>query len=296
MTEAIQQALNALSLGGLYALLALGLAIVFSVMGLVNFAHGELITLSGFTMLGLGYLGVPAVLLLPAGVAAATLAAIATERIAFRPVRNAAPTTMLLTSFGVSIVIQNALLLLVTGGQPRAVPTPAWITSLIHVGPFDIQVLQILTTAVTAVALLVLLFVLRRTMLGLSMRAAAESFTVVRLMGVNADRVVAGAFAVSGFLAGLAGVLYVARRGAVDPFMGFIPVLKAFVAAVLGGFGSLWGAVLGGFVLGALEVTLEAVLPSSVAGFRDAFIFLAVGAVMVTRPQGIFGRASKVVA
>jgi branched-chain amino acid transport system permease protein len=296
VTEVIQQALNALSLGGLYALLALGLAIVFSVMGLVNFAHGELITLSGFTMLGLGYLGVPAAVLLPCGVLAATLTAVATERVAFRPVRNAAPTTMLLTSFGVSILIQNVLLLVVTGGQPRAVPTPAWITGLVHLGPFDIQVLQILTTAVTGLALGVLLVVLRRTMLGLAMRAAAENFTVVRLMGVNADRVVAGAFAVSGFLAGLAGVLYVARRGAVDPFMGFIPVLKAFVAAVLGGFGNLSGAVVGGFVLGAMEVTLEAVLPATVAGYRDAFVFLAVGAVMVTRPQGLFGRASQVIA
>lgn len=296
MTEAIQQGLNALSLGSLYALLALGLAMVFSVMGLVNFAHGELITLSGFTMLGLGYLGVPAALLLPCGVLAATLAALVTERVAFRPVRNAAPTTMLLTSFGVSIVIQNLLLLVVTGGQPRAVPTPAWITGLVHIGPFDVQVLQLLTTAVTAVALGVMLVTLRRTMIGLSTRAAAENFTVVRLMGVNADGVVAVAFAVSGFLAGLAGVLYVARRGAVDPFMGFIPVLKAFVAAVLGGFGSLTGAVVGGFVLGALEVLLEVVLPAGIAGFRDAFVFLAVGVVMITRPQGIFGRASQVVA
>jgi branched-chain amino acid transport system permease protein len=294
MTEAIQQALNALSLGGLYALLALGLAIVFSVMGLVNFAHGELITLSGFTMLGLGYLGVPAAFLLPAGVAAATLAALATERIAFRPVRNAAPTTMLLASFGVSIVIQNALLLLVTGGQPRAVPTPAWITSLIHVGPFDIQVLQILTTAVTAVALLVLLVVLRRTMLGLSMRAAAESFTVVRLMGVNADRVVAGAFAVSGFLAGLAGVLYVARRG--RSLHGLHPRAQGVRCR---------GPRRVRQPLGRGPRRLRARCARGHPGGRAAhdrrrlprrLHLPVVGAVMVTRPQGIFGRASKVVA
>src|SRR5262245_10262223 len=279
MTYVSQQILNALSLGSLYALLALGLAIVFAVIGLVNFAYGELVTITGVVMLGLSYASVSAPLMFAGGIVGAILASIATERVAFRPVRNAPPTTMLLTSFGVSIVIQSILLQFMEGGRPRAVPTPSWMTTVIDVGPLRIQTLQLLTTGTTALALVLVVVVLRRTTLGIAMRAASQDFGAVRLMGIRADGVIRLAFAVSGLLAGVAGVLYVARRGAVDPYMGFIPVIKAFIAAVLGGFRSLVGAVLGGFLLGGLEVFFQAALPDAVAGMQDAFIFLVVGTV-----------------
>lgn len=293
MNLVIQQAINALSIGALYALLALGLAIVFSVMGLVNFAHGELITITGFSMLGFEALGVPMAALLPLGVLVSTLAAVLMERVAFRPVRGAPGTTMLLTSFGVSIVIQNFVLLTVEP-KPRAVDTPAWFRTRISVGSLTIQTLQILTALATVAALLILVLVLRRTTTGLAMRAAAERFDVVRLMGIRADRVVTAAFAVSGFLAGIAAVFIISKRGAVDPFMGFIPVIKAFVATVLGGFGSLTGAVIGGLFLGVIEVTLDVYLGSSVEGFRDAFVFLVVGGLLVIRPQGLLGVRQRV--
>jgi branched-chain amino acid transport system permease protein len=292
MTYVIQQILNALSLGSLYALLALGLAIVFAVIGLVNFAYGELVTITGVVMLGLSYASVSAPLMFAGGIVGAILASIATERVAFRPVRNAPPTTMLLTSFGVSIVIQSILLQFMEGGRPRAVPIPEWMTTVIDVGPLRIQTLQLLTTGTTALALALIVVVLRRTTLGIAMRAAAQDFGAVRLMGIRADGVIRLAFAISGLLAGVAGVLYVARRGAVDPYMGFIPVIKAFIAAVLGGFRSLVGAVLGGFLLGGLEVFFQASLPDAVAGMQDAFIFLVVGALLVMRPQGVFGNAA----
>lgn len=288
MEETAQQVLNALSLGGEYALLALGLAMVFSVMGLVNFAHGEFITITGYAMLGGYYLGIPILLLLPVGVAAAVAAGIVFERVAFRPVRNASPTTGLLTAFGVSIVIQNFFLIFIAT-RPRAVPTPSWMRQTISIGSLDVQMLQVLEGTVTLVAILLLAWLLRKTTVGIAMRAAATDFNTVRLMGVRANRVIATAFAISGLLAGVTALFIIARRGAVDPFMGFIPVLKAFVATVLGGFGSLTGAVIGGFALGALEVGFQATLPDAWAGFRDAFVFLLVGAVLVLRPQGIFG-------
>jgi branched-chain amino acid transport system permease protein len=289
----VQQAINALSTGALYALLALGLAIVFSVMGLVNFAHGELITITGFAMLGFEALGIPMAVLLPLGVLVSTLAAVLMERVAFRPVRGAPGTTMLLTSFGVSIVIQNFFLLTVEP-KPRAVVTPSWFRTRISVGSLTIQTLQILTALATVAALLILVLVLRRTTTGLAMRAASERFDVVRLMGIRADRVVTAAFAVSGFLAGIAAVFIISKRGAVDPFMGFIPVIKAFVATVLGGFGSLSGAVIGGLFLGVIEVTLDVYLGPSVEGFRDAFVFLVVGGLLVIRPQGLLGVRARV--
>lgn len=290
MEYAIQQALNALSIGGEYALLALGLAIVFSVMGLVNFAHGEFITIAGYTMYALFIFAAPtsAWTLLPIGIFAAIAAAVVFERVAFRPVRNAPATTGLLTAFGLSIIVKNFFVTAVAT-RPKAVPSPDFLSELVPIGPVHIQVLQLLEGAVTAGALVALLAVLRGTTIGLSMRAAAKDFNTVRLMGVRANQVVMAAFVISGLLAGLAAVFIIARRGAVDPFMGFIPVLKAFVGAVLGGFGSLIGAVVGGFTLGIAEVVLQVILPESIAGYRDAFVFLFVGGLLILRPQGIFG-------
>ncbi len=290
MDYLLQQSMNALSLGGEYALLALGLAIVFSVMGLVNFAHGDMITFGGYAMFlvatGLG-LANP-VLLLPVGVLSVVLFAMFLEKVAFKPVRGAPPTTGMLTAFGVSILIQNVALIFV-GTRAKSVPTMDFLVQNLTIGSVRIPVVQILETAVTVAAIALLVVFLRRTTIGMAMRAAAKDVSTVRLMGVRADRVIATAFAISGLLAGLATIFVLARRGAVDPFMGFTPVLKAFVAAVIGGFGSLPGAVIGGLVLGVAEVMMQVVLPESMAGFRDAFIFTAVGVLLLVRPQGILG-------
>jgi branched-chain amino acid transport system permease protein len=290
MEYVVQQLLNALSIGGNYALLALGLAIVFSVIGLVNFAYGEVIAVAGYVMFavfaisGIEY----ALVLMPIGVLAAVVISITLERVAFRPVRYAPAATGLLTAFGVSILIKNFFITIVAT-RSKSVPTPGWLAHQIDLGIARIQVIQLLETAVTAIALLLLLLILRRTNIGLAMRAAARDFDMVRMVGINANKVIAAAFAVSGFLAGLAAIFIIARRGVVDPFMGFTPVLKAFVAAVLGGFGSLGGAVVGGFLLGALEVFFQLVLPPSIAGYRDAFVFVLVAAILVWRPQGLVG-------
>lgn len=290
MNYFLQQSLNALSIGGEYALLALGLAIIFSVMGLVNFAHGELIALGGyamyFTML---FLGPPVVFLIPICILAATAAAVAFDKVAFRPVRNAPPTTGLLTAFGVSIVIQNILVIFVAT-RARPVSTPDWMRGNIMVGELSIPVLQLLEFGVTCLALTGLLLLLNKTTVGLAMRAAAKDFVAVRMVGIKANRVIMTAFAVSGALAGIAAVFIISRRGAVDPFMGFVPLLKAFVACVLGGFGSLLGALVGGIVLGCAEVFLQSVLPSHIAGYRDAFVFLLVGVVLVLKPEGLVGK------
>lgn len=285
----LQQTFNALSVGGEYALLALGLAIVFSVMNLVNFAHGDMITVGGYAMFLLLLFGIrDPLLVLPFGVLATVLTALIMERVAFKPVRNSSPTTGMLTAFGVSIIIQN-IALIFGGSRPKAVPTADWIASSISIGSVQIPVVQVLETVVTLIAIIGLVALLRFTTVGLAMRAAAKDVPTVRLMGIKADRVILTAFGISGFLAGLAGVFILARRGAVDPFMGFAPVLKAFVAAVLGGFGSLPGAVVGGFALGIAEVGLQVLLPPDIAGFRDAIVFLLIGVLLVFRPQGILG-------
>jgi branched-chain amino acid transport system permease protein len=222
------------------------------------------------------------------GVLSVVLFAMFLEKVAFKPVRGAPPTTGMLTAFGVSILIQNVALIFV-GTRAKSVPTMDFLISNVTIGSVRIPIVQIFETAVTFIAIALLVVFLRRTTIGMAMRAAAKDVSTVRLMGVRADRVIATAFAISGFLAGLATVFVLARRGAVDPFMGFTPVLKAFVAAVIGGFGSLPGAVIGGLVLGVAEVMMQVVLPESMAGFRDAFIFTAVGVLLLVRPQGILG-------
>ncbi|WP_434618575.1 branched-chain amino acid ABC transporter permease [Tabrizicola sp. M-4] len=291
MTEYIlQQIVNALAVGSEYALLALGLAIVYSIVNLVNFAHGELITISGFAMYfaAAAFVPNPWVLVILA-VVAATVAAAVFERVAFRSIRNASLNTGMLTAFGVSIIVQNVFVIFVAT-RPRAVPTPGFLGEIVTIGGLRLPVLQLVETATTAAAILALVALLRATKIGLAMRAAARDFTTVRLMGIRANRVIRMAFLISGLLAGIAAVFIFSRRGAVDPFMGFVPVLKAFVACVIGGLGSLPGAVLGGMLLGMFEVFLQVVLPPDAAAYRDAIAFSAVGLVLVLYPQGLLGK------
>jgi len=289
MGELIQQLVNGLALGGTYALLALGLAIVFSILGLVNFAHGELLALSGYAMYGLHLLGAPFAAMALGGLAAGALAAVAMERLAFRPVRHASPTTMLLTSFGLSIAIQSALASFVSA-RGRSVPRPDWITSSFELLGLRLQVDQVLTIGVAAVALVALAVVFKRSTIGIAMRAATQDFDATRLMGIRANVVIATAFAISGLLAAVAAVLLVAHTGSVTPRMGFLPVLSAFVACVIGGIGSLSGAVLGGFAIGLAEVLLRAYLPGGVADYANGALFALVALLLVTRPQGLRGQ------
>ncbi len=289
MNEFIQQMVNGLSLGSTYALLALGLAIVFTIFGLVNFAYGELIAIGAYTMLACSNLGLPWIVQALAGILAAALASILMELIAFRPVRHADGTTMLITSFGVAIAIQ-AVLTIVVSARARTVPQPSWTVATVSVGGITLPAYQVVTVLVTAIALLAMVLILKRTNFGLAMRGAAENFQTARLLGVRAHRMVSSAFLISGVLAGIGAVLILARTGgAVEPTMGLAPVLKAFVAIVIGGIGSLSGAVVGGLVLGVAEVMLRAYLPGQVTGLTDGILFALVVIVIVARPEGVMG-------
>ncbi|MGF6228752.1 branched-chain amino acid transport system permease protein [Inquilinus ginsengisoli] len=282
----IQQILNALSLGGTYALLALGLAVVFSVLGLINFAHGELMTIAGYTLFFAISAGLPLWLAVPAALAAAALAAVLMERIAFRPLRGANGTTLLLTSFAVSGILQVVFQATISA-RPRPVPVPEALAGAIAIGPYHLGVIQLLSIVTTMVMVGLLGLFLRRTLIGLAIRAASIDFPMTRMMGIRANAVIATAFAISGLLAGVSGLLWVAQRGSVDPLMGFLPVLKAFIAAILGGIGSLPGAVIGGFCLGFIEIGLQALLPDPVLPFRDAVALLLVILLLLCRPQGL---------
>jgi len=285
-TEVGQQIINALSLGSTYALLALGLALVFGVMGLVNFAYGELVTIVGYTMYLLTLNGVSWWIAIFVGIAFATIASLLMERLAFRPLRNASFLTLLFSSFALSVFLQNVFRATVS---PRAkgILGPPILVEALHLGPLTVSWLSVVTIVVGAVCVIGLTMFMRGSLAGISMRAAAEDFAVARLMGVKANRVIALAFAISGLLGGVAGVLWVARSGAVEPAMGFTPILKAFIATVIGGLGSLPGAVLGGFILAAAEILFIATLPTSVQPFSDPFSLLLVIAILYFKPNGL---------
>ena len=283
----LQQCVNAISLGGIYALLALGLAVVFSIVRLINFAHGEVMTIAGYAIWLALLSSVPVAAAIALGIIVAMLAAVAMERVAFRAMRGASVTSLLITSFAVSEIIkvlfQNGI-----SARPGPIVLPAWMSGSLNMGFLTISVMSLISIIVVVVSLVALSLILTRTTLGVAMRAAAEDFPVVRLMGIKANHVVALAFAISGVLAGVAAVLWVAQRGSVDPMMGAAPVLKAFIATVLGGLGSLSGAVLGGFVVGVVEVFLQGYLPEAIAPYREAISLSIIIGLLVMRPDGLW--------
>ncbi len=287
--EFAQQIVNALGLGSIYALVAVGLAMVFGILRLINFAHGEVLMLGGYAAVFFALNGWPFWMVALLSVIATIIIGVIMERIAYRPLRGAPDVALLLTSLGVSIALQN-LAMLVFGTQPKAFPTPEAMGGQLSLGG-GVQVSTVnVISIVTALVMMVLLtFFVTRTTIGTQMRATAENAMAARLMGININTVIVAAFIVGSALAGVAGLLYGARVGRIEYTSGFIPVLKAFVATVIGGFGSIPGAVLGGFILGFAEIMLVSLLPDDLTKYRDAFVFGALILILLFRPQGILG-------
>ena len=285
MTSYIAQVIaDTLSLGGLYSLTALGIGLVFGVMRLINFAHGDLITFAGYGILALfGYsvLGSIAV-----AIAIGVLLALAIERVAMRPLRDSSPSTLLVSSFAVSMLLQKTLILTI-GSRPKGLDFLPELQREVTILGAHLPLLEVVTIVLSAALLAALSWFLRATRYGLEMRAAAEDFRMARLLGVRANRVIALAFAISGFLAAVVSVLLVAQTGLVQPRMGVNLVNIGFVSTVIGGLGSLSGAALGGFLVGVTSVLLETFLPPDIRVFREALVFITVILVLLIRPQGL---------
>lgn len=286
MQDIIQFLLNALSLGSVYALMALGLVIVFGILRLVNFAYGELIMVAGYTWFILQGQAWAMFAIAVAAVVAAALASVLTERIAFRPIRSESLNAMLVTSFAVSTLLQNSALLFVSP-RARAVEVPSVMNQNINFAGLRLGAGDLITILVSGLVLAGLALLLRRTTLGIALRAASDDFRMLRLLGVRADMVIMMAFVISGVLAGIVGLLWISRIGSVTPTVGLTPLLIALIAVVVGGMNGLAGSIVGGYLLGALTVGLQLLLPQNVLAFRDAFIFAVVILVLVFRPQGL---------
>jgi branched-chain amino acid transport system permease protein len=284
----LQQVINAVSLGSLYALVAVGLSIVFGVLKLTNFAHGDVMMVGAFTTVLLIGVGVPFIPALLLGIVGAAIAGFLIERIAYRPVRNAPDVTRLLTSLAVTYILENFGILVFTS-SPRNFPLPDSLNDSWQLmnGTITFTNINLLTLALTLVSLIGLGWFITRTNLGLGMRAASEDMSAAQLVGLDVNRLIVVAFVLASAFAGLAGVLWAAQAGVIQPQMGFTPLLKAFVAAIIGGFGSIEGALLGGFMLGALEILIVAFLPDAITPYRDAIVFSLLIAFLLFRPGGL---------
>jgi branched-chain amino acid transport system permease protein len=283
----LQTAIDAMNLGAIYALAALGVGLIFSVMRLINFAHGELIAAVGFTVYALD--GQSVWIRVGCGLLAGVALALIMERAAFRPLRGANPATLLVTSFAVSYLLQH-LIVLIFGARPIGVSLMPELSDSIALGDLRLPKLEIATIAATLTLLGALVLFFRRLPLGIQMRAASEDFTMARLVGIKANKVIATAFALSGALAAFLGFYEVAQSGTISYRMGVDLVLVAFVAAVVGGMGSLSGAALGGLLVGVTSVALQTFLPAPWRPYRDAFLFGLFIVFLIGRPQGLIAR------
>jgi len=275
-----------LSVGGMYALLALGLAMVFAILGLLNLAHGELIAVTAYTMFFLTLTGMPFVVIVVFAILMAVIGGLLMERIAFRPIRNAGVATGLITSFGLEIILQS-------GWQNFISPTrlsidiPMWLIRFWDIGDTGFSTYQGIAISLTVLTVVSLTLFLKKSTVGLAMRAAAENFPVTQLMGIRANAVIATAFGISGFLAGVSGFLWIVQRGSADPHMGLEPGIMAFISIIFGGTSGLVGPVLGGLCLGLLQVALRTYLPDSLLPFQQAILYLVVICVLVRWPDGL---------
>jgi branched-chain amino acid transport system permease protein len=299
MTALLQIFFDALSLGSLYALGALGIALIFGVMRLVNFAHGDYIAFCVFAMLApsidataVVFLGLlPTIVLVPVILLIGAALSIISEILVFRRFRNANPATMMIASFALGFVVKYFLLMLYSS-RPKSVDLWSSLSLPIEVLGARIPLLQVITIFATIIILIGLTFFLRRTHFGLEMRAAAENFTMARMMGVKANTVIMLAFALSGMLAAAIGLILATQTGTADIQMGGAVMLVAFIATVIGGLGSLTGAVVAGFLIGMATVVMQVALPIDARPFRDAFVYGAVIATLIWRPNGLFASKS----
>lgn len=286
MSDLIKFIIDFASLGSLYALMALGLVLVYGILRLVNFAYGELIMIAGYTLYLFQGSPLPWLVMGLVALFAAVAGSVLTERVAFRPVRDKSLTAMLVTSFVVSTLFQNAAQLFISP-RARVVPLPDLFTDSVEIAGNLVPVRDLIAIVVSIAMLLAFTALLNRTVLGIALRAAADKFTMTRMLGVPANLVISTAFAISGLLAGTVALFWLGRTGSVTPEIGLQPLIVAFVATVLGGMHSLVGAVVGGYVLALMTVGINTFLPQALVDYRQAFVFVLVIVILIIRPEGL---------
>ena len=285
--------INGISVGGQYALIAIGYTMVYGILRLINFAHGDVFMAAGLMMVYMSaslpmWLAIPLVLLLTAALG------FCIERVAYKPLRSAPRMSVMISAIGVSYLIQNCALYF-TGGLPKTFPSIPWLTKTVVIWDTSIVLAKLVTPVLTVLLIFVLLLLIRKTKIGMAMRAVSKDFETSRLMGIRINLVISVTFVIGCFLAAVGSVLYFTCYPSVIPTSGSMPGLKAFVAAVFGGIGSIPGAVIGAFIIGICENIIKG--GASIFGvggngwttFSDAFAFALLIIILMVKPTGIFG-------
>ena len=282
----IEQLINGLRTGSIYALIAIGYTMVYGIAKMINFAHGDIIMVGAYALyFSISVLGLPVPVALLVTVIVCSVLGVLIEKIAYKPLRKAQPLAVLITAIGMSFFLQSSSLL-IFGSTP--IPFQSVIPNEnIKVGPVTISSITLVTLVVTAVAMILLTLFINKTKLGSAMRAVSEDKGAAELMGINVNSTISMAFAIGSALAAVAGILYISQYQSMKPTLGALPGIKAFVAAVLGGIGSIPGAMLGGILLGLIESVSKAYISTELA---DAIVFGVLIVVLLFRPSGLLGK------
>jgi branched-chain amino acid transport system permease protein len=284
----VQHLLNGLTLGSLYALIAIGYTMVYGILRLINFAHSEVFMLGAYLVFwGITLVHLPWPLAMVVAILVVSGVGVVVDRIAYRPLRDAPRISALISAIGVSFFLQN-FAIVVFSAIPREVYRPPWLENVILVGEVRILPLTLFVPLLSFVLMLGLVYIVYRTKAGLGMRAISKDIETSYIMGVPVNRVIALTFGIGSALAAASGIMWSLRYPQLQPIMGTIPGFKAFIAAVVGGIGSIHGAVIGGVGLGLVEIMTVAAFPE-LAGYRDAFAFILLIVILLIKPTGLLG-------
>ncbi|WP_242342667.1 branched-chain amino acid ABC transporter permease [Anaeromyxobacter terrae] len=284
----LQHLANALSLGSLYALIAIGYTMVYGILRLINFAHGDVFMLGAY----LAFYAV-ATFLLPwwaaflLAILVTALFGVVLERVAYRPLRDSPRISVMISAIGASFLIENVGIV-VFGGRPKGVQVPDVMNVRLGLGGVSVMSVSVVIPVLTFAVLAILLWVVHRTKTGMAMRAVSTDLDAARLQAIDVNRIISFTFGAGSLLAAVGGIMWSYKYPQLNPLMGTMPGLKCFIAAVIGGIGSIWGAVLGGFLLGGIELLTLAFLPT-LTGYRDAFAFVLLIVVLLVKPSGLLG-------
>ena len=276
--------LSGISVGGQYALIAVGYTMVYGILRLINFAHGDIFTAAGFFMVYIAA-ALPVQAAIPLVVVLTVALGFTVERIAYKPLRTAPRMSVMISAIGVSYLLQN-LMWYVTGGLAKQSPTIPWISQSITIGTATTKIVTLVTPVLTILLVVALVTVIQKTKIGMAMRAVSKDFETAQLMGIKINSVISTTFIIGSLLAAIGSVLYFSNYTSVTPTVGAMPGLKAFVAAVFGGIGSIPGAVIGAFIIGICENIIKAL---GYTTFSDAFTFALLIVILLFKPTGLFG-------
>ena len=291
--------LSGISVGGQYALIAIGYTMVYGILRLINFAHGDVFMAAGIIMVYIAASGMPIWLAVILDLLITAAVGFTIERVAYKPLRSAPRMSVMISAIGVSYTVQN-LVLYITGGLNKQYPTIPFISNTIKIGSATTKVVTVVTPVLVLILVIALQQLINRTKMGMAMRAVSKDYETAQLMGIKINTVISVTFVIGSFLAGVGSVLYFTNYPTIVPTSGAMPGLKAFVAAVFGGIGSIPGAVIGAFIIGIMENLikgLDVILfkagvitkPLGLAIFSDAFTFVLLIIILIVKPTGLFG-------